>query len=125
MVIVLVYWRILKGQEEDFKSYWRSELSVADRSRLSGEFLSEPTGHETYPWVTADIRSGSDDFTAFINVGLWRDAEAFHEQIGQYFDPAKGKLDFEYELRTRALLTPHCWRLGTWPLPTIDSEGVK
>src|ERR1041385_1218546 len=125
MVIVLVYWKILRGQEEDFKTYWRSAFPVKDRSGLVGEFLSEPTGHEAYPWVTADLRSGNDDFTTFINVGLWRDAETFHEQIGRYFDPARGKLDFEYELRTRALLTPHCWRIGEWPISAGDSQSVE
>jgi len=52
MQIVFVDWRIIKGQESDFKEFWRSAIPVKDRSQMAGEFLSEPTGHETFPWVT-------------------------------------------------------------------------
>ena len=52
MEVVFVHWKILNGQEEEFKRYWRSALPVGDRSGLIGEFLSEPTGHEKYDWVT-------------------------------------------------------------------------
>jgi hypothetical protein len=119
MEVVFVHWKIFKGQEEQFKQHWRTGLPVNDRSGLVGEFLSEPTGHEKYDWVTWDLR-GTSEFTVFINVGLWADANTFHEQIGKYFNLAKGKLQFEYELRTRALLTPTCWRMGDWRLPIHD-----
>jgi len=65
-----------------------------------------------------------DEATRFINVGLWADAEAFHDQIGKYFNPAGGLLPFEFKLRLRALISPDCWRMGGWTLPTSDSEGV-
>ena len=123
MEIVFVHWNIVKGREEEFKQYWKSGLPVNDRTGLVGEFLSQPSGHEKYDWVTWDLRS-TDVSTIFINVGLWKDAEAFHLQIGQYFNPQKGKLDFEYELRKRALLSPTCWRMGDWILPRHDSGGV-
>lgn len=122
MQIVFVDWLIKKGQESEFKSHWRSALPVNDRSMMVGEFLSEPTGHEKFPWVTWDLRD--NDATRFINVGLWSNAEAFHEQIGRYFNPAGGLLPFEFELRRRALLTPACWRMGDWALPIHDSGGV-
>jgi hypothetical protein len=35
---------------------------------MVGEFLSEPTGREKFPWVTEDLRNG--DASRFINVGL-------------------------------------------------------
>ena len=123
MEIVFVHWKILRGREDEFKTYWRSGLPVDDRTGLIGEFLSEPTGHEKYDWVTWDLR-GTNEFTVFINVGLWFDAGTFHEQIGKYFNSEKGKLAFEYELRRRALLSPSCWRMGDAGLPVHDSGGV-
>jgi hypothetical protein len=125
MELVFVHWKIIKGdeQEKKFKQHWKTGLPVNDRTGLVGEFLSRPTGHEKYDWVNWDLR-GTDEYTVFINVGLWADAEAFHKQIGQYFNPAGGKLEFEYELRRRALLTPDCWRMGDWRLPVHDSGGV-
>jgi hypothetical protein len=120
--IILVDWLIIKGAEPDFKKYWKEALPVEDRSLMVGEFLSEPDGHEKFPWVTEDLRDG--DSSRFINVGLWASAEAFHKQIARYFDPAAGKRSFEFELRRRALLTPACWRMGDWRLPIHDSGGV-
>jgi hypothetical protein len=120
--IIFVDWLIIKGAELDFKQYWKEALPIEDRSLMVGEFLSEPDGHEEFPWVTEDLRSG--DASRFINVGLWASAEAFHEQIARYFDPAAGKRSFEFELRRRALLTPACWRVGDWRLPIRDSSGV-
>jgi hypothetical protein len=122
MQIVFVDWLIIKGQEKKFKDYWKAALPVEDRSMMVGEFLSEPTEHEKYNWVTWDLRR--DEATRFINIGLWASAEAFHDQIGRYFNPAKGKEDFEFKLRRRALLTPACWRMGDWALPIHDSGGV-
>lgn len=123
MQIVLVHWQIIPGRETEFQQYWKSGLPVTDRTGLVGEFLCELTGDEQYDWVTWNMRS-SEDCSTFINVALWRDAETFHEQIGKYFNPARGTVDFELELRKRALLTPRCWRMGDWKLPIHDSGGV-
>jgi hypothetical protein len=114
---------LLRAAKREFKQYWKSDLPINDRTGLVGEFLSQPSGHEKYRWVNWDLRS-TDASTIFINVGLWKDAEAFHLQIGQYFNPQGGKLGFEYELRERALLSPACWRMGSWVLPGRDSDGV-
>lgn len=122
MRIVFVEWLIIPGKENVFKDYWRSALPIGDRTKLIGEFLSRPTGHEAHPWVTWDLRDSRA--SCFINVGLWADEEAFQDQVGRYFDPEKGKLDFEFSLRRRALLTPDCWRMGDWSLPRHDSGGV-
>lgn len=73
------------------------------------------------PWK---FRETDSDASRFINVGLWACAEAFSDQVGRYFNPANGKLPFEFELRRRALLTPACWRMGDWQLPRRDSGGV-
>ncbi|WP_372623380.1 hypothetical protein [Falsiroseomonas sp.] len=123
MRIVLVDWHITAGKEDDFLAYWRSALPIEDRSRMVGEFLSEPDGHGEFPWVTWDLRSQAG-VTRFINVGLWADAEAFHDQVGRYFKPEGRKLPFEEELRRRALLKPRAWRMGDWRLPIHDSGGV-
>jgi hypothetical protein len=120
--IIFVDWLIIKDAELDFKQYWKEALPVEDRSLMVGEFLSEPEGDEKFPWVTGDLRNG--DASRFINVGLWASAEAFQQQIARYFDPAAGKLPFEFALRRRALLTPTCWRVGDWRLPIRDSSGV-
>lgn len=88
---------------------------------MVGEFLSEPARQE-HRWVT--WRLEEPPAKRYINVGLWADAAAFHDEIGRYFTPEGGKLHFEHELRQRALLTPACWRMGDWPLPTHDSDGV-
>ncbi|MCO6185008.1 hypothetical protein [Rhizobium sp. L1K21] len=122
MQIIFVDWLINLGQEDEFKNYWKTAVPVEDRSKMVGEFLSEPTAHEKYPWITWKLEN--TEAKRFINVGLWADAEAFHEQIGRYFKPDSEKLDFEFKIRTRALLTPACWRMGDWPLPIYDSVGV-
>ena len=124
MNIILVDWKIVVGREKEFKQHWRAGLPVDDRRRMVGEFLSAVSPKDaTYPWITWEL-ADSNNYSRFINVGIWADADAFHDQIGRYFDPANGKADFEYELRKRALLTPECWRMGDWPLPKRDSGGV-
>ena len=123
MEIIFVHWQIIKGREKEFLEHWKSGLPVNDRAGLVGELLSEPSGHEKYDWVNWDLR-GSDALTVFINVGLWANADAFHDQIGKYFNPAGGKFSFEHTIRKRALLTPKCWRMGDWKLPIHDSGGV-
>ena len=123
MQIVLIEWSIKKGAEAEFETFWKTVVPVEDRSRMIGEFLSRPTGHEKFTWITWDLRD--EDATRFINVGLWADAAAFHTQIGQYFNPDAGKKEFEQRLRRRALLTPDCWRRGQWDLPDNDSNGVR
>jgi len=56
-----------------FKARSKSALPVQDRSLMVGEFLSEPTGHETFPWVTWDLRN--PDASRFINLVLRASAE--------------------------------------------------
>jgi hypothetical protein len=124
MHIVLVEWKIKRGEEDRFRQYWRSEVPINDRSELVGEFLSAVTcKSEAYPWITW-FAEGNSDYSHFINVAMWSNADAFHRQIGKYFDPASGPKDFEFELRRRSLLSPECWRMGDFTLPKHDSGGV-
>lgn len=123
MQIVLVDWKIILGKEEAFKQDWKTSLPVNDRARMVGEFLSVISEETKYPWITWDL-TVCDKYTRFINVGLWADADAFQDQIGQYFNPDGGEKPYEFEIRRRALLSPECWRMGDWQLPVHDSGGV-
>ena len=123
MHIILVDWKINCGEEKEFKRYWREDSCVADRSRMVGEFLSSISEVGDYPWITWDL-SKDGDYTRFINVGLWADANAYEEQIRNYFNPNGEKKPFEFKIRQRALLSPKCWRMGDFQLATDDSDGV-
>jgi hypothetical protein len=125
MHIVFVDWLIMACAKTAFLDYWKAELPIEDRSKMIGEFLSEPSDCKAFPWIKWDLHGEVEHgVIRFVNVGLWADAEAFHEQVGRYFDPDKGKLNFEHKLRRRALLKPKCWRMGDWKLPIHDSGGV-
>lgn len=123
MQIVFVDWKIRIGEEESFKQDWKTGLPVNYRTQMVGEFLNVVPKNAKYEWITWDLAE-SGDYTRFINVGLWANAEAFQEQIGRYFNPESGKKPYEFELRRRALLSPECWRMGDWKLPLHDSGGV-
>lgn len=94
---------------------------------MIGEFLSQINQSSDFLWINWDLISeGSPaDYTRYINVGIWSDAKAFEQEVSPYFDPAAGKLPFEFELRRRALLTPKAWRTGLAKLPLSDSYNVK
>jgi len=125
MHIVLIDWRIKAVMTDDFLNYWKTKVTVNDRSKMIGEFLSEPSPKVSFLWITWDLNEEiAADVVRYINVGLWADAAAFHDQIKGYFDPSSGPKEFEYELRRRALLKPKCWRVGGWTLPIGDSDGV-
>ena len=67
MRIVLVEWRIIKGQENLFMDYWSRREVIDDRSGLIGEFLSRVEDRATLSWITCEF---SPDWTCFVNVGL-------------------------------------------------------
>ena len=121
MRIVLVDWRIIKGQESLFLDYWSRRETIEDRSGLIGEFLSRVQDRAQFPWITCEL---SPEWTCFVNVGLWRDAEAFQDQIGWRLDDARPKMPFEYERRRRTFLGPQRWRFGGTAIPTADHQLV-
>ena len=121
MRIVLVEWRIIKGQENLFMDYWSRREVIDDRSGLIGEFLSRVEDRATYSWITCEL---SPDWTCFVNVGLWRDADAFEAQIGWRLDDNRPKLPFEFEKRRRTFLGPQRWRFGGTDLPATEHEMV-
>ncbi len=121
MRIVLVEWRIIKGQENHFLDYWSRREVIDDRSGLIGEFLSRVEDPATFSWMTCEL---SPDWTCFVNVGLWRDADAFQAQIGWRLDDNRPKMAFEYERRRRTFLGPQRWRFGGTEFPVSEHEMV-
>ena len=125
MVIVLIHWKILPDKVDDFLAFWKEVATIKDRSGLTGEFLSAIHPSDNYDWITWDLTAEHDEYVPFMNVGLWRDVQTFHDQIGRYFPAPGNKQPFEYEERVRALLDAQYWRRGLFPLPQHDSDGVR
>ena len=123
MVIVLIHWKVKHDRVDEFHQHWRQKTVVHDRAGLIGEFLSEACHTSEFPWITWDLTGCEGKYRSFINVGIWRDAETFHEQVARYFPQSK-PLDFEYEMRVRTVLRPDSWRIGDSHLPIDDSDGV-
>ena len=126
MKFVMIRWKIKSGpkHEAKFLKFWRKKAFVQDRTGLVGEFLSTVGNKTDFPYITWDIDDDVDDYKTFVNVGIWADAQKFHDQIGQYFNDGKPTKDFEFERRVRTVLEPACWRMGDSALPTHDSGGV-
>jgi len=116
MVIILVFWQIKPTEEAvaAFLDWWRTKAIVKDRSGLIGEYLSQPSeGMALFevddpPWSEVECHP-------FVNVGLWKDAESFHEQIRDYMTVVRQP--FEAVLRKRVCVDPVASRMGSWPLP--------
>ena len=126
MVIVLIKWKIKPEQESTFLTYWRQDATVTDRTGLIGEFLSE-VGSEPYiTWELAEPNTPAHPpHKVFVNIGIWADADTFHEQIGQYFNDKKPIEPFEAARRVRTVVHPTCRRMGSAALPGGDTEGVR
>ena len=121
MRIVLIEWRIKKGEEEQFLEYWSKRALVRDRSGLIGEFLSRVESPQEYPWITWEL---DERWTTFVNVGMWREASDFEEQIGCYMNETRPPMAFEAARRRRVLVAPERWRLGGTSLPTYGHIEV-
>lgn len=121
--IVVVHWKIKPGREAEFLDYWSTRSVVGDRSGLVGEYLSSVEDRGLAPWIT--WQTLSPEYTSYFNVGVWRDLDAFQDQIGRHIDNSRPSLPFEAERRERVLLAPAAWRVGRSILPTADAPGVK
>ena len=121
--IVVVHWKIKPGREIEFLDYWSTRSVVGDRSGLVGEYLSSVEDRGLAPWIT--WQTLSPEYTSYFNVGVWRDLDAFQDQIGRHIDNSRPSLPFEAERRERVLLAPAAWRVGRSILPTRDAPGVK
>ena len=124
MVIALIHWKIKPDAVSEFLDYWRMKAVVQDRRGLIGEFLSEACHTSEFPWITWDLVGCEGVYRSFVNVGMWNNADDFHEQIGKYFAGPAERRSFEHEVRTRTILRPTCWRIGDSNLPPHDSEGT-
>ena len=120
MVIALIHWKIKPDMVDAFLDFWCNEAVVQDREGLIGEFLSAPCDMSELPWITWDLAASDGAYRSFVNVGLWRDAEDFQDQIGKYFNRDAAPKAFEYERRRRTILRPQCWRIGESGLPVQD-----
>jgi hypothetical protein len=120
--IVVVEWRIKKGQEEKFLEYWSKQATIADRSGLISEFLSRVEDQKQFPWMVWDL---SPRWTTFINVGFWREGADFQQQIGRFINNARPPLEFEAQKRRRVFLAPQRWRVGESPHIDQDHPSVR
>jgi hypothetical protein len=117
--IVVVEWKISKGRECDFLNYWSTRSTIPNRAGLIGEFLSEV---DARPWVNWTL---GENWTTYYNVGIWRDAADFDDQIGKHIDNSRPPLEFEAAKRQRVFLAPERWRIGATALPAGDPDGVR
>ena len=120
--IVLVEWRIKKGQENEFLTYWSTQATIQDRTGLVGEFLSRVEDQKQFPWMVWDLNPG---WTTFVNVGFWRNGADFQQQIGRFIDNSRPPLAFEAERRRRVLVAPERWRIGATPMISTDHPSVR
>ncbi len=111
--IVIVEWRIKTGRENDFLEYWSTRSTIPDRSGLIHEFLSRIESQEQFPWRVWDLNAA---WSTYINVGFWRSAADFQQQLGWSIDDTKPLLAFEARPRQRMCLAPERWRIGHAPL---------
>lgn len=122
MRLVVVHWKIKPGREAEFLDHWSTRATIEDRAGLLCEFLCSVEDRGRFPWII--LQALDSRWTSFFNVGLWRDAAAFQDQIGRHIDDARPPLDFEAERRERVFLSPERWRLGRSALPASDPPGV-
>lgn len=124
MVIALIHWKIKPDLVSEFLHYWQEEAVIQDRNGLIGEFLSEACDASKFPWITWDLTGCEGVYRSFINVGLWDNADDFHDQIAKYFVASGEPKSFEHKERTRTILRPTRWRIGDSNLPLHDSGGT-
>lgn len=137
MVIFLINWRILPDQTsiDAFLHKWKKVLRIRNADGLAGEFLSRVKDESFFNFVTWKLDENSDgeyrkhirsnDFISYVNVGIWRSAQDFEKNIGDYVPPNPWTMeDFEAAPRRRAIVEPEFYRIGMLPLPTQTSPDV-
>ena len=126
MILVLIHWRIKPddASETAFFDFWTQIAKIDDKSNLIGEFLSTPVPAVQFPFNVDDLSTGHSQGNCrhFINVGAWKDWQSFNDQVGKYIDDAKSMKDFEAERRTRTVLEPKHWRIGSAMMPSGTCE---
>ena len=122
MRIVIVEWRIKRGQEAAFLDYWSQNEAIDDRSGLIGEYLSHVEDQKDCQWITLEF---GDGWTTYVNVGFWSDADAFRREVGPKINDQRPALSFEHEKRRRTFLCPDRWRVGGTMLPAMSHGLVQ
>jgi len=109
MHIVLIRWCIKADHEQDFLNYWSNRLSIKDKSALVSESLSKVEApSERFNWDTK-IYDTPEGALIYINVGIWRDLQAFRDAIPASYDALQ---PFEAGHRLSASLEAKRSRLG-------------
>jgi hypothetical protein len=124
MIIVVVHWKIKEGSEyrAAFLRYWEETLKIEKRSRLVGEFLSEPLspGETEFDLRILGIPEPAP-YQSVFNIGISDSIDSFEEQVVRpYVRSNPEPKDFEYEYRSRMVLSPLSWRQGESTLPSTD-----
>ena len=127
MIVVVIHWKIHRHAEAraQFLEHWHNTLDIRNRTKLVGEYLSEPltAGHGEKAGIPCGLFNTPTDapYASFFNVGIWEDEKAFYAEIIEPFVGKQPKtLPFEYEYRERMVLSPVSWRAGNFGLPSTD-----
>ncbi|MBE7367674.1 hypothetical protein [Ramlibacter pallidus] len=129
MIIVLIHWRIKPTDEaeSEFFRFWTETAKVEVKEGLAGEFLSaplrQPPDAPRFPFAVDDLSAGHSQGTCrhFVNVGIWKDWQSFYAQVGKFMNDDAPLKPFEAERRTRTVLDPQEFRIGSWALPSTGS----
>ncbi len=112
MGIVLVFWYIKTGMEQEFLNYW-AKLDPKVKFELYAEFLCEPVlQSEIEGFNVIDFSSKHDACTVFVNVAIWKDEHSF----GTFIKPNENRAlePFEVQLPTRSVLKRKNQHMGEW-----------
>ena len=125
LIIVIIHWWIkpTAQSEVEFLDFWVNKAKIKDKSKLTGEFLSQPLPAADFDYRVNDFSAEDTDENVrhFMNVGIWESAEAFHEEVGHNFNDSDPIENFEAKRRTRTILKPREYRIGCHPLPKSGS----
>jgi hypothetical protein len=128
MMAALIHWLVKpdKRSKSAFLKHWKAKNTIGNRSGLIAEFLSNSLPIADFPYITWHLDGESlGDFTSYVTIGLWANADDFKDQIANYFNDSNPMLPFEKYRRRRVVFKPIEWRIGLTRLPSEDSKGVK
>lgn len=129
MVIVVVHWKIRPNKESlrQFLLHWKDVLALNERDHLVGEYLSRPlTTIETGFACCLLDAPASPSYHSYFNVGLWADLGSFKRQVIDQHVATKVKPEpFEYEPRSRMVLSPLSWRTGDLHTSSLDHFEIN
>lgn len=125
MVILLIHWKIRPDDASvrAFRKWWKDH-GLPKPENFSGEYLSEPLTPDVagFPCTTFNV-SSDVRFRSFFNVAIWRDQDAFRQDVIEKVVEGRRELeDFEFDHRKRMVLRPVMSRPGKLPLP--DGPGL-